>query len=254
MAPNPGILVPCNEETVSEPVDDESEDSELVKALKEFSNLLKDPKYVVTAIVNSCCFSVMIFFISLIEPIAKTRNVGEKGYILVSIFTASNVAALLPMGLLGDTDTMKRLFKFPRKSQYILCGFGLILTIIFITITNDFTSLIIGTIFSAIFSSGMFITTNLVYDDCFKSRFVNAVGLSNLFRCFFSLGVTYTAGHINSLSACQDLNCCLYFLSVTSGILLLLWVGLGWAQDVCRENSYGTNFSNHIQRLDTQEL
>jgi len=232
MAPHPGILVPNNEEAVPEPVDDESEDSELIKALKEFSELLKDPIYVVTAIVNSCHFSIMVYFLSLLEPLARVR--GIESYILVTIFTASNVAALLPMGLVGD-KIMNRLFEFPRKGLFILCGFGLTFTIIFISLTSGFKTLIIGTILTAIFSSGMFVTTNLVYEDCFKSKFANAVGLSNLSRCIFSLAVTYIAGYINSLSGCQDLLCCLDFLSGSSGILLLLWVGLDLVQKMCRD-------------------
>jgi len=232
MAPHPGILVPNNEETVPEPVDDEPEDSELVKALKEFSELLKDPVYVVTAIVNSCHFSIMVYFLSLLEPLARVR--GIESYILVTIFTASNVASLLPMGLVGD-KIMNRLFEFPRKGLFILCGFGLTFTIIFISLTSGFKTLIIGTILTAIFSSGMFVTTNLVYEDCFKSKFANAVGLSNLSRCIFSLAVTYIAGYINSLSGCQDLLCCLDFLSGSSGILLLLWVGLDLVQKMCRD-------------------
>jgi len=232
MAPHPGILVPNNEEAVPEPVDNESEDSELIKALKEFSELLKDPIYVVTAIVNSCHFSIMVYFLSLLEPLARVR--GIESYILVTIFTASNVAALLPMGLVGD-KIMNRLFEFPRKGLFILCGFGLTFTIIFISLTSGFKTLIIGTILTAIFSSGMFVTTNLVYEDCFKSKFANAVGLSNLSRCIFSLAVTYIAGYINSLSGCQDLLCCLDFLSGSSGILLLLWVGLDLVQKMCRD-------------------
>jgi len=232
MAPHPGILVPNNEEAVPEPVNDESEDSELIKALKEFSELLKDPVYVVTAIVNSCHFSIIVYFLSLLEPLARVR--GIESYILVTIFTASNVAALLPMGLVGD-KIMIRLFEFPRKGLFILCGFGLTFTIIFISLTSGFKTLIIGTILTAIFSSGMFVTTNLVYEDCFKSKFANAVGLSNLSRCIFSLAVTYIAGYINSLSGCQDLLCCLDFLSGSSGILLLLWVGLDLVQKMCRD-------------------
>jgi len=232
MAPHPGILVPNNEEAVPEPVDNELEDSELIKALKKFSELLKDPIYVVTAIVNSCHFSIMVYFLSLLEPLARVR--GIESYILVTIFTASNVAALLPMGLVGD-KIMNRLFEFPRKGLFILCGFGLTFTIIFISLTSGFKTLIIGTILTAIFSSGMFVTTNLVYEDCFKSKFANAVGLSNLSRCIFSLAVTYIAGYINSLSGCQDLLCCLDFLSGSSGILLLLWVGLDLVQKMCRD-------------------
>jgi len=239
MAPQPGILVPSNEESVPESGDGESEDSELIKAFKEFSDLLKDPIYVVTAIVNSCHFSVMVYFISLLERLARVRDI--ESYILVTIFTSSNVAALLPMGLVGDTDIMKRVFEFPRKALFILCGFGLTFTIIIISLSSDFKTLIVGTILTAIFSSGMFVTTNLVYEDCFKTKFANAVGLSNLSRCIFSLAVTYVAGYINSLSGCQDLLCCLDFLSGTSGILLLLWVGLDLAQKMSREGYQFTN-------------
>ena len=227
MAPNPGILVPCTEESVPEEVEDQAEESELIQGFREFLILLQDPKYVVTSIVNSCCFSIMVYFISLITPIAKARELEDQSFLLVTIFSASNAVAMLPMGLLGDSSFLSRIFKFPKKTLYIFCCFGLNLTIVFISLTSNFTALIIGTVLSSIFTSGMFITTNLVYLDCFKSRFGKAVGLSNLFRCIFALAVTSSAGQISSLTGCQDLHCSLHFLSGTSFILLLIWLVLG---------------------------
>lgn len=249
MVPDPpGILVPFNDETVPEQANDEPRESELIQAFKEFLNLLKSPEYVVTAVINSCCFSIMIYFISMLPQIATTRGFDDQSSNLVTIFIASNVVAFLPMGFLGDSEFLKINFKFPKKSLYIFCCVGLVFTIFFISFTSSFISLIVGTVLSAIFTSGMFINTSLVYLDCFKLQFENAVGLSNLFRCIFSLVVTYLAGHLTSLPGCEDLLCSLQFLSGTSFILLIIWVGLGlvgW----CRKNDKCISFVSHTSQL-----
>ena len=227
MIPKPGILVPDNEETVPEDVEDDHEDSEYIQACKEFLLLLKDPVYIVTAVVNSCCFAIMVYFISLLAPIATSRKLNDQSSNLVTIFIATNAFVLLPMGLLGDSTFLKNHFKFPKKSLYIFCCSGLVITIGFLNFTRSFITLIIGTVLSAIFTSGMFITTNLVYYECFPSMFESAVGLSNLFRCIFALSINPLAGYLTTLPGCQDLSCSLHFLSGTTFILIVIWVGLG---------------------------
>ena len=114
MFPSPG-----NEESATEVAKEQTEELELIQAFREFLILLQDPKYVVTAISNSYCFSMMVYFISLITPIAKARELENQTFVLVTIFSASNTVAMLPMGLLGDSSLLNRIFKFPKKSLYI---------------------------------------------------------------------------------------------------------------------------------------
>eukprot|EP00092_Neocalanus_flemingeri_P049714 GFUD01057227.1.p1 GENE.GFUD01057227.1~~GFUD01057227.1.p1 ORF type:complete len:330 (+),score=59.66 GFUD01057227.1:3-992(+) len=230
MAPDPSILMTGDEETVPTIIADEQEDSEFIQACKEFIVLLKDPSYIVTVVVNSCCFSIMVYFLSLLPPIARSRNLMDQSSNLVTIFIATNALTLLPMGFLGDSLFLKTHCKFPKKSLYIFCCIGLLLTFVFISFTGNFMTLIIGTILSAIFTSGMFISTNLVYFDCFLSMFESAVGLSNLFRCIFALIINPLAGYITTLAGCEDLSCTLYFLSGTSFMLIIIWVGLGFVK------------------------
>ena len=217
---------PGNEEAVPMDLESEQEESEFKQTCKEIIILLKDPDYVVTAVVNSCCFSIMVYFISLIGTIASSRNLEEESSNLVTIFSAANALSLLPMGFLGDSTIFKSFFKFPRKSLYIVCCIGLTFTILLFSFISSFPLLVVGTILCAIFTSGMFITTSLVYFDCFPTKFESAVGLSNLFRCISALSINPLAGYFASLSSCGDLHCSLHFLSGTIFLLILAWVGM----------------------------
>ena len=215
-----------NEETLPIDIEAEAEEnhSELKQMYKEYTVLLKDPDYVLTAVVNSCSFSIMVYFISLIGPIVTTRNLQDSSSNFVTIFCAVNALSLLPMGFLGDSTILRSLFKYPKKCLYIACCIGLVLTFFLFSFAYSLTSLTVGTVFLAIFTSGMFITTNLVYYDCFPTKFESAVGLSNLFRCFFALSINPLAGYFESLQGCEDLHCSLEFLTGTTFILVLLWV------------------------------
>ena len=57
-----------NEEALAVNIEAEAEEdhSELKQMYKECAVLLKDPKYVLTAQLNSCSFSIMVYFTSLV--------------------------------------------------------------------------------------------------------------------------------------------------------------------------------------------
>jgi len=216
----------------------EEDHSELKQMYNECTVLLKDPDYVLTALVNSCSFSIMVYFISLIGPIVATRDLEDSSSNFVTIFCAVNALSLLPMGFLGDSTILRSLFKYPKKCLYIACCIGLVLTIFFFSFAHSFTSLTVGTVFLAVFTSGMFITTNLVYYDCFPTNFESAVGLSNLFRCFFALSINPLAGYFESLQGCEDLHCSLQFLTGTSFFLVVLWVCVPFLLKLRREQGH----------------
>ena len=214
-----------NEEAVVTEIDSIEIDAQPSHFITEYVGLLKNPFYIVTAFVNSCCFSMMVYFISLIGPIVSTRGFEEESSNFVTIFSAANASSLLPMGLLGDSTLLKKYLKYPKKFLYMFCCFGLILAMLIFSYTTSFTSLVVGTILTGIFSSGIFITTNLVYFDCFQTKFESAVGLSNLFRCVFALSINPLAGYFVSLPSCEDLHCSLNFLSGAICFLIVVWTG-----------------------------
>ena len=213
-----------NEEATPVDIEAQEHQSGLRYIFKEFTTLLKDSNYILTALANSCCFSIMVYFISLLGPIATSRDFEDSSSNFVTIFCAVNSLTLLPMGFLGDSTIMGRLFKYPKKCLYIACCIGMMLTFFFFSVAHSFTSLVVGTVMLAIFTSGMFITTNLVYCDCFPTKFDSAVGLSNLFRCFFALSINPLAGYFEKVKGCEDLHYTFQFLTCTTFLLLMLWI------------------------------
>ena len=215
-----------DEEAAPVDIEADQEQSELKQMYKEFTVLLKDVDYLVTALANSCCFSIMVYSISLLGPIVSSRTLPHSSADFVTIFCAGNALSLLPMGLLGDSTILRNMIKYPKKSLYLACCVGLTFTFFLLSVSHSYTSLVLGTALLAIFTSGMFITTNLVYYDCFPTKFESAVGLSNLFRCFFALSINPLAGYFEGLEDCENMHCSLQFLTGTTFFLILLWIGV----------------------------
>ena len=104
--------------------------------------------------------------------------------------------------LLGEI--LDEYLQYPRKSiyQFFAIQVSVATTLVMLLpnlVTNyNFTITVAFSIITGASSSAMFLTTNLVYVDCFKSKYETAVTLSNLFRGMFALV-------INPLSTLFDL-------------------------------------------------
>ena len=103
-----------------------------------------------------------------------------------------------------------------------------------------FTITVVFAIIAGTSSSAMFLTTNLVYVDCFKAKYETAVTLSNLFRGIFALV-------LNPLSTLFDFHVKLYLLSATMVTGLIIWM----CSDFCvkfNENMSTTKITKEIQQ------
>ena len=123
--------------------------------------------------------------------------------------------------LLGEI--LDEYLQYPRKSiyQFFAIQVSVATTLVILLpnlVTNyNFTITVAFSIITGASSSAMFLTTNLVYVDCFKSKYETAVTLSNLFRGMFALV-------INPLSTLFDFHIKLYLLSVTMVTGLIFWM------------------------------
>ena len=123
--------------------------------------------------------------------------------------------------LLGEL--LGEYLQHPRKSLYqffsIQASFAATLVVLLPTLVTSykFTITVVFAIITGASSSAMFLTTNLVYVDCFQSKYETAVTLSNLFRGIFALV-------INPLSTLFEFHVKLYILSATMVTGLLIWM------------------------------
>ena len=213
--------------------------------LADCVRLLSDPTFLCVACVNSTCFSVMLYLVSLAPDVyrCKFSEAGEEEdltegiMILKTIFIATNALGYLLFGFSGqrfiNSLTLNMVIAVnllgfcsnPRKFLYqasvLVSGLN-ILFIKFITsqIIPVMAMLVIFNVVSAVSSAGILMMSNLLYQDYFKNRhdFNTAVALSNVMRGAFAL-------LINPLSSLfPDLYFLLVAISTLMITLIVFWM------------------------------
>jgi len=207
---------------------------------QDFGALLTSGKFLFTAAVNSICFALMIYMLSLIPKInfvdkfydqnifenislseAEKRFANKAKFMTETTLIAGNSIFPLVFGFLGDSARLKRLLKQPKRVLYGLCSLQLAITVLCMNYITSLPLFILTTVLAAISFNGMLLLTNLVYIELYKEKqeFESAVSLSNLFRCMGTL--IYPL--LNLISPCS-ISDQLLTMATLLGALALLWI------------------------------
>ena len=186
-------------------------------------SLLRDPIFLVISLGNACSYSVVVFFMSHLAEAANDAEMGTKSQtILVSVMQGTMCFYYLPLGMLGDSQWLKRLVGKPKKVLYTTSTIGMAMVLVAIASATTLLEFVLATIFLSLFMAGTFIFSPLVFLDCYKNDFAAAVCFSCMFRCVFALGLIPIVGYVKTSSLPPNSH--IYFLSAASGFWMVLWL------------------------------
>lgn len=186
-------------------------------------NLLRDPNFIAIAIGNSFVFNSVLSYISQYVAIASEKGLTlDECANLISAASATEIVAKLLIGFLGDLPFLRTVFRYPKKSIYTIAAIGMSFSMLAMTFSYNFTTVLISVLLGSFFLSAVQIYTGLVYAEVFPSDLASALGISNLSRAALAFAVGPVIGALREVSASFDLP--LYFLMSAILLCMAVWI------------------------------